>query len=131
MSLTVSVVTPSRQVLKSTCDSVKLPGQAGEMGVHPGHAAYIGLMGQGFVRTRGEKKEEVLVRGGFVQVGSNNVSILVDEAIFPKELDAEALKTREEEIDTELKNTFMPIEKRDALYEEKSWLHLCLKNAKS
>ncbi len=129
MPLNVSLVTPSKQVFQMTCDSVNLPGEDGALGVFPGHAPYVGLMGQGVVHTRGSSEKKVLVRGGFVQVIDDQVSILVDEALEPKDIETEQVQRRQTEIEEALKKTSLKLEERDALYRERSWLQACLKNA--
>ena len=46
--LTLTVVTPERSVVeRAACDAVSLPGEAGELGILPGHTPLVALLGVG------------------------------------------------------------------------------------
>jgi F-type H+-transporting ATPase subunit epsilon len=96
--LTLTVVTPERAVLdRVVCDEVTLPAEAGELGVLPGHTPLIALLGIGLVTHRdGAKKGSVAVRGGFVEIASDVVRILADEAVSKEAVNAgEVVKQKE------------------------------------
>jgi F-type H+-transporting ATPase subunit epsilon len=81
------VVTPERQVLDETVDSVALPMYDGELGVLPGRAPLIGRLGYGELRLRrGDRVQRFYVDGGFVQVRANLVTVLTDQAKKPEDI---------------------------------------------
>jgi F-type H+-transporting ATPase subunit epsilon len=88
--LTLTVVTPERAVLQNvSCEDVTLPAQAGEIGILPGHTPLIALLGIGIVAWRaGSTKGAVAVRGGFVEIASDIVRVLADEAVVRESVDA-------------------------------------------
>ncbi len=114
-SLEVVVVSPARELFKGTAKSVTVPtwnfvGGAkkvygadeppklavGEIGILPGHADLVAAIGSGLLRiTRdGGGVARFAVRGGFLKVGDNRVTVLVDHAVA--EADANADSARRE-----------------------------------
>ena len=97
--LTLTVVTPERAVVPATgCDEVTLPAEAGELGILPGHTPLITLLGIGLVTFRnGSEKTSVAVRGGFAEIGADNVRVLADLAAEKGSVDTLAVgKERDE-----------------------------------
>ena len=96
--LRLTVVTPERAVLdRVICDDVTLPAEAGELGVLPGHTPLIALVGIGLVRWRdGAKTGAVAVRGGFLEIASDVVRVLADEAVVKDGVDAAAAAKQKE-----------------------------------
>jgi F-type H+-transporting ATPase subunit epsilon len=88
--LTLTVVTPERALLQGVaCDEVTLPAWLGEIGILPGHTPLIALLGIGVVAYRnGARRQTLAVRGGFVEIASDVVRILADEAAAPEGVDA-------------------------------------------
>ena len=99
--LTLTVVTPERALLQGAlCDEVTLPAWLGEIGVLPGHTPLIALLGIGVVGYRdGARRMTLAVRGGFVEIAGDAVSILADEAAAPDTIDA--AKASAEKVDAE------------------------------
>lgn len=80
-SLRVTVVTPERAVLDETAEMVILPMYDGELGVLPGRAPLIGRLGAGELRLKtGTSVRRYFVEAGFVQVRSNEVTVLTSRA---------------------------------------------------
>lgn len=96
--LTLTVVTPERAVLQNvSCDEVTLPAQAGEIGILPGHTPLIALLGIGVVSYRaGANKGAVAVHAGFVEISSDVVRVLADEAVSPDAVDRAAVTKQKE-----------------------------------
>ncbi len=94
--LTVTVVTPEAAVVdRVTCDSVTLPTEGGEIGVLPGHAPLLTLLGIGRVTcVDGSRSVAVAVREGFVEIAGDQVRILANQAATPEAVDVAAV-TRE------------------------------------
>jgi F-type H+-transporting ATPase subunit epsilon len=97
--LTLSVVTPEGRLFQGEARFVAAPGAEGELGILPGHAALIAHLGIGGLRIKIEEDttERFAVRGGFLQVMDDTVTLLATEAVAPKDLDADALKAEHEE----------------------------------
>ncbi|MFK7769685.1 MAG: ATP synthase F1 subunit epsilon [Mariniblastus sp.] len=85
--LQLVIVTPETTTFDSKVDGVTLPLIDGEAGVLPGHAAMIGRLGPGEVRTQGATAERFYVDGGFVQIEGGVVSILTGKSMPVGELD--------------------------------------------
>ena len=98
--LTLSVVTPEGRLFKGDATFVAAPGAEGELGILPGHAALIAHLGTGDLRvkTEGDKTERFAVRGGFLQVMDDTVTLLATEAVAPDALDADALSAEHAEV---------------------------------
>ena len=92
--LTLTVVTPERSVVeRAACDAVSLPGEAGELGILPGHTPLVALLGVGAVSfTDAGRKTAVAVRGGFVEVAGDAVRVLADLAAEKDAVDAVAAR---------------------------------------
>ena len=95
--LKLEVVTPERRVLDAEVDSVTVPTASGEAGILPHHAPLISALKPGILAytTKGVG-QKLAVSGGFVEVNSDTVSVLVDTAETAAEIDVEAAKTDRE-----------------------------------
>jgi F-type H+-transporting ATPase subunit epsilon len=81
MPLHFELVTPARLVRSDDVYMVVVPGTEGEEGVLEGHAPYMTAMRDGTVRiykTDGAVPEEIMVKGGFAEVGANGLTILAE-----------------------------------------------------
>src|ERR1700730_6127983 len=99
----VDVVSAEESIFGGEAEFVVLPGEAGELGIYPRHAALITRIKPGVVRIRvpGQTEEEsVFVAGGILEVQPHVVTVLADTAIRGRDLDEakanEALKRAEE-----------------------------------
>jgi F-type H+-transporting ATPase subunit epsilon len=81
MSLRVSVITPESTAFEGEADQVVAPAWDGEMGILPGHAPMMALLGEGRLRvTSGGGTSTFRIARGFLQVADDAVSILTEEA---------------------------------------------------
>jgi len=126
--LTLTVVTPEHAVLQSVaCDEVALPARLGELGVLPGHTPLIALLGIGLVTWRdGSKKGSVAVRGGFLEIASDVVRVLADEAVAKDAVDA-AAATKQKEAAEKRRLTVVGDEELDAANAEAAFAEARLK----
>mgnify|MGYP003873115805 CR=1 FL=1 len=123
--LRVSVITPARTVLEQEATSVIVPAFDGEWGILPGHAPFMALLGCGrLVVADGEgRRHRVAIRGGFLQVSANAVTVLTAEAVSPGEIDAAKVN---EEL-RELKATPPKASEREAYERKQAWAQVRLK----
>jgi F-type H+-transporting ATPase subunit epsilon len=100
--LDVRVVTPEGALYEGEASFVAAPAADGEVGVLPRHTPLISEMGTGVLRvTPADESGEArrfAVRGGFLQVVRNRVTLLVTEAVGPDDVDAKALADEREEV---------------------------------
>lgn len=96
-TIQVDVVSAEEEVFSGTAEFVALPGEAGELGILPGHTPLITRIKPGAVRIQnGTDEELVFVAGGILEVQPNHVTILADTAIRGHDLDeARALEAKE------------------------------------
>ena len=86
--LQLEIVTPDRQVVHDSVDSVSIPGKSGYLGILPGHAPLLSELRTGeLVYTRGETKHYLAVSWGFAEVLPDLVIILVQTAERAEEID--------------------------------------------
>lgn len=95
--LRLEIVTPEKRVLDSDVDSVTVPTATGEAGILPNHAPLISALKPGLLTyTAKGTSEKLAVSGGFVEVNSNNVTVLADTAETADEIDLEAARSDRE-----------------------------------
>ncbi|MEW6476272.1 MAG: ATP synthase F1 subunit epsilon [Actinomycetota bacterium] len=97
--LDVVVVSPARQLYEGEAQWVTVPGADGQLGIRPMHADLVAALGAGPLRIglAGGQVARFAVRGGFLKVGSNRVTILVDRAVTETDVnEAEARRELEE-----------------------------------
>jgi F-type H+-transporting ATPase subunit epsilon len=88
-----TVVSPERPLFDGAVDHVVAPGVAGELGIFPRHAPLIGALGPGIVRLhKGGIVERFAIRGGFLHVKKNVVTLLVTDAVKPADVDGDKLE---------------------------------------
>ena len=80
--LRVVIVTPERAELDAPANAVVLPMYDGELGVLPGHSAFVGQLSAGELRiTAGAEVKRYYIDGGFVQVAGGVVNVLTAKAV--------------------------------------------------
>lgn len=80
-ALRVVVISPEAVVYEGEADSVVAPAWDGEIGILRGHAPLMALLGSGDLRvSRGGTSEHFHVRGGFLQVADDVVTVLSEHA---------------------------------------------------
>jgi F-type H+-transporting ATPase subunit epsilon len=87
--LKLMVVTPERQVVDAAADEVQIPGELGYLGILPGHATLVTLVKTGVLSYKdGGATHSLALSPGFAEVAEDKVSVLVDLAEEPSEIDA-------------------------------------------
>ncbi|MCS6766123.1 MAG: F0F1 ATP synthase subunit epsilon [Candidatus Protistobacter heckmanni] len=111
-TLHVDVVSAEASIFSGNAKFVALPGEAGELGILPGHTPLISRIRSGAVRIEKEDDDEefVFVAGGILEIQPGVVTVLADTAIRGHDLDEakaseakrsaeEAMQNRANEID--------------------------------
>ncbi|MCB1196886.1 MAG: ATP synthase F1 subunit epsilon [Deltaproteobacteria bacterium] len=122
-TLQLDIVTPSRAALSVVCKNVYIPAEDGEMGILESHESYVTLMGTGIVRIQKEEASESLcVRGGFIEVSDDQITLLADEVKFAREIDPKTLPAEMTEVDQKLATSQDSAILQAQLLDEKKWL---------
>ena len=88
MPLTLEIVTPDAKVYSEEVDHVVVPTTSGKIDILPNHVPIIGKLIPGDLKVEKNGTLDFLaVSSGFVEVYSNKVSILTDEALIVSETD--------------------------------------------
>jgi len=119
--LHVTVVTPAKSVFDAKAKSVTVPAFDGEVGVLPNHAPMLALLGSGELRVTGtdSKVTRLAIRGGFVQVSKNNVTVLTQEAATPEEIKPDVLSAEAAKLANEHPSK---MDEREVLEGKKAWI---------
>jgi len=90
----LEIVTPEKRVLDAEVDSVTVPTASGEAGILSSHAPLISALKPGILAyTNKGTTDKLAVSGGFVEVNSDTVSVLVDTAETAGDIDADAARS--------------------------------------
>lgn len=75
----VTVISPESAMFDGSADAIVAPAFDGEVGIHPGHAPFMTLLGEGtlVVREAGAA-HRFAVRGGFLQVLDDRVRVVAE-----------------------------------------------------
>ena len=119
-TLHLSVITPAKPVFDGAASSVVVPAFDGEWGVLPGHASLLALLGTGELRVTSPDgaTHRLAVRGGFLQVHKNKVTVLTQEAVAAKDISADALRAEMQKLDAEKPTK---LDEREALAARREW----------
>lgn len=87
----LDIVTPSRKLLSVMCESVVLPGAMGEFEVLQGHTPFLTALKTGVLQYRHMQSgnaalEKIMVAEGFAEADNNLVTVLVEAAATPSEV---------------------------------------------
>jgi F-type H+-transporting ATPase subunit epsilon len=94
MTLTVRVIAPDKTVWDAPAEEVILPSTTGQLGILTGHAPLLTALEAGVMRVReGKGWQAIALMGGFAEVESNEVTILVNGAERGDTIDKEAARS--------------------------------------
>ncbi|MFA6032260.1 MAG: ATP synthase F1 subunit epsilon [Myxococcota bacterium] len=98
--ITLNIVAPDRTLFKGLVEDVYAPGFLGEFGILDGHSPYFCELQPGVVRFKANGAHRTAaVAEGFAAISNNTVTLLVEAAEYPEEIDAakaESYKVRAE-----------------------------------
>jgi F-type H+-transporting ATPase subunit epsilon len=131
-ALQVVVVSPASQLYEGEAQWVTVPGADGQLGIRPMHADLVAALGAGPLRIGlpGGQVTRYAVKGGFLKVGNNRVTILVDRAVTEANVNANEAQRELEETKAELQHPRTD-EEFAALLEQRAWSEARIKLAGS
>jgi F-type H+-transporting ATPase subunit epsilon len=115
----VDVVSAEESIFNGEAKFVALPGEAGELGILPGHVPLITRIKPGAVRIeKADGGEEfVFVAGGILEVQPNRVTVLSDTAIRGADLDGAKATEARKQAEEAMKNAKSDIDMAKAASE--------------
>jgi len=77
--MNISILTPDREIFQGTVTSVKVPGTLGSFQVLKNHAPIVSSLSEGEVSVvrEGGERMSFRIKGGFIEVLNNNISLLL------------------------------------------------------
>ncbi len=89
MSLTLRVLAPDKSVFDDTVEEVILPSTTGLLGILPGHISMVTAIDIGVLKVRisNGNWDSIALMGGFAEVESDDVTVLVNAAELGKDID--------------------------------------------
>jgi len=80
-SIELEVATPERAMVSEQVTDVQVPGEDGYLGILPGHAPLLSLLGSGVLSyAAGGVRHSLAVQGGLVEVLAGHVRVLANLA---------------------------------------------------
>jgi F-type H+-transporting ATPase subunit epsilon len=108
-SIALHVVTPERQLLQETVDSLQLPGLDGYFGILPGHAPMITALGYGeLTYQQGKELRHLTIMGGYAEVLGDKVTVLAEVGERAEEIDVDRARAAKERAEKLLSKTGDP-----------------------
>ena len=130
MSLTLRVLAPDQSVFDDTADEIILPSTTGLLGVLPGHISMVTAIDFGVLRVfKNGNWDSIALSGGFAEVESNEVTVLVNKAEMGKNIDSAKAEAELEQAKNQLSQTQdqetspEKIKALEALNKAKAWFN--------
>ena len=130
MSLTLRVLAPDQSVFDDTADEIILPSTTGLLGVLPGHISMVTAIDFGVLRVlKNGNWDSIALTGGFAEVESNEVTVLVNKAEMGKNIDSAKAEADLEQAKNQLSQTQdketspEKIKAQEALNKAKAWFN--------
>ena len=130
MSLTLRVLAPDQSVFDDTADEIILPSTTGLLGVLPGHISMVTAIDFGVLRVlRNGNWDSIALTGGFAEVESNEVTVLVNKAEMGKNIDSAKAEAELEQAKNQVsqakdkETSPEKIKAQEALNQAKAWFN--------
>ena len=128
MTLTLRVLAPDQSVFDDTADEIILPSTTGLLGVLPGHISMVTAIDIGVLRVfKNGNWNSIALTGGFAEVESNEVTVLVNKAEIGKNIDSAKAEAELEQAKNKLsqaqdkETSTEKIKAQEALNKAKAW----------
>ena len=104
-SLTLRVLSPDKNVFDGSAEEVILPSTTGQLGVLPGHISLLTAIDVGVLRVREDGAwNSIALMGGFAEVDSDEVTVLVNNAELGSSIDSSAAEADLQKASTAVAN---------------------------
>tara|TARA_Y100001970_G_C14158749_1_gene817218 strand:- start:1029 stop:1433 length:405 start_codon:yes stop_codon:yes gene_type:complete len=91
MSISLKVLAPNQNVFEGDAEEVILPSTTGLLGILPGHISLVTAIDVGVLRLRiNSKWVSIALMGGFAEIESDEVTVLVNSAEIGSKIDQKA-----------------------------------------
>ncbi|MBO7674392.1 MAG: ATP synthase F1 subunit epsilon [Atopobiaceae bacterium] len=133
-SIFCQFVRPDKLLFQGDVAHLVLVTEAGELGVWPAHAPEICALGDGVVRLQlldedGGGTVNIIVLGGYVEIGNDNVIVLADHARRSDDIEPDVVQETKDAAIAK-RDAYPPGDHRRAYYDEKiRWCDLLLSHA--
>jgi len=88
MTFNLRILSPDKSVFDGVADEVILPSTSGQMGILTGHVSMLTALDNGVLRVReGTTWQSIALMGGFAEVDTNEVTVLVNGAEMAQDID--------------------------------------------
>src|SRR5260370_42566109 len=115
-TLELEVATPERELVREQVTEVQVPAAQGYLGVLPGHAPLLGLLGIGTLTYMvGGNKRQISVQGGFLEILEDHVRVLADISERAEEIDIQRAKAALDRSQREALNPALGLHPAEAL----------------
>ncbi len=128
MTLTLRVLAPDQSVFDDTADEIILPSTTGLLGVLPGHISMVTAIDFGVLRVlKNGNWDSIALTGGFAEVESNEVTVLVNKAEMGGNIDSGKAEAELEQAKNQLSqnkdqgNSPEKIKAQETLNKAKAW----------
>ena len=135
MTLTLRVLAPDQSVFDDTADEIILPSTTGLLGVLPGHISMVTAIDFGVLRVfKNGNWDSIALSGGFAEVESNEVTVLVNKAEMGKNIDSAVAEAELEKAKNQLsqaenqKTKTEKIKAQETLNKAKAWFQASKSN---
>ena len=101
--LFLELVSPEKLLVSSEVDNVFAVGLCGAFGLYPDHSPFCTeLVPCVLTYAIGQETFKVIVSKGFLAVADNKVNVLVEKAVYVKDIDAAKIKAEYDVLSAEL-----------------------------
>ncbi len=112
----LEIATPERLMVRENVSDVQIPGKDGYLGILPGHAALLGLLGTGVLSYGLEgRRRSLTVQGGFLEVLPEHVRVLANLAERAEDIDVTRAKADLKRAQDEVSNPNSNVDPQVAL----------------
>ena len=135
MSLTLRVLAPDQSVFDGTAEEIILPSTTGLLGVLPGHISMVTAIDIGVLRIlKNGNWDSVALMGGFAEVESDEVTILVNGAEMGSNIDSTKAEAELEKAKNQLtqfegqKNSTEKVKAQESFNKARAWFQATKEN---
>ncbi len=118
-TMTLDIVSAEASIFTGSVEFLSVTGEAGELGIYPGHTALLTALKPGQIKADLEGGEEQVfyMSGGMIEVQPDIVTVLADTAVRAGDLDEAAAEIAKEHAEKVLSEKKAGLEYTRAIHE--------------